>query len=87
LSLASGTSVIGIGGFTGSDPAPTLEQFQAWVAAGEVRYFVPGSDGGMGRGGPQANGSAADITTWVEQSFTTVSIGGETVYDLDLPNE
>ncbi|HXV94821.1 MAG TPA: hypothetical protein VD813_16065, partial [Pseudonocardia sp.] len=48
LQLASGTAVIGIGGFNGSDPAPTLAEFQAMVAAGEVRYYV---DGGGPLGG------------------------------------
>ncbi len=56
LELASGTSVMGIGGFTGSDPAPTLAQFQAAVAAGDVRYFVGGESGG----GPPGRGGAAD---------------------------
>ncbi len=50
LALDSGTDVIGIGGFSGSDPAPTLEQFQALVAAGQVRYYVAGA----GPGGPGA---------------------------------
>ncbi|HVH25087.1 MAG TPA: glycosyltransferase family 39 protein [Pseudonocardia sp.] len=50
LALASDTTVMSIGGFSGSDPAPTLAQFQAYVAAGEVRYFVVG--GGPGGGGP-----------------------------------
>ncbi|WP_232666255.1 ArnT family glycosyltransferase [Pseudonocardia sp. TRM90224] len=49
LALASGTSVMSIGGFSGRDPAPTLEQFQAYVAAGDVWYFVDG-----GRGDPAA---------------------------------
>jgi hypothetical protein len=40
--LASEASVIAIGGFTGSDPAPTLEQFEAHVAAGEIHYFIAG---------------------------------------------
>ncbi|MFL6098962.1 MAG: hypothetical protein ACJ71T_03295 [Actinomycetales bacterium] len=34
--LASGESVMPIGGFNGSDPSPTLAQFKAWVAAGEI---------------------------------------------------
>ena len=50
LALASDTTVMSIGGFSGSDPAPTLAQFQAYVAAGEVHYFVVG--GGPGGGGP-----------------------------------
>ena len=49
--LASGQPVMAIGGFTGSDPSPTLAQFQAWVAAGDVHYFVAGGGFGGGRGG------------------------------------
>lgn len=51
LELASDTSVIGIGGFMGSDPAPTLAQFKSYVATGQVRYFVVGGMfGGPGGG-------------------------------------
>jgi 4-amino-4-deoxy-L-arabinose transferase-like glycosyltransferase len=68
LQLASGVPVMPIGGFIGSDPAPTLAQFRAEVAAGQVRYFVVGGgpDGGMGgpgravvAGGGQAGGAPA----------------------------
>jgi 4-amino-4-deoxy-L-arabinose transferase-like glycosyltransferase len=103
LALSSGTDVMIIGGFTGSDPAPTLEQFQADVAAGKVRYFVEG--GGMfGRGGADRSDGTADgdrarpmggpggrggtssaITTWVQQTFTSSTVGGRTVYDLSRP--
>ena len=31
-----------IGGFNGSDPAPTLAQFQDVVADGEIHYFIAG---------------------------------------------
>ena len=31
-----------IGGFNGSDPSPTLAQFQAYVAAGKIHYFIGG---------------------------------------------
>src|SRR6185295_17032019 len=40
LQLASGKAVLAIGGFTGSDPSPTLAEFQAYVQAGEVRYYL-----------------------------------------------
>jgi 4-amino-4-deoxy-L-arabinose transferase-like glycosyltransferase len=56
LALASDTTVMSIGGFSGSDPAPTLTQFQAYVAAGDVHYFVVG--GGPGGGAP--GGTAGD---------------------------
>ena len=84
LALASDTTVMSIGGFSGSDPAPTLEQFQADVAAGRIHYFiVGGGPGGAGFGGPgQNSGSAGAITTWVTQHFTSTTVGGRTVYDL-----
>jgi 4-amino-4-deoxy-L-arabinose transferase-like glycosyltransferase len=79
LELKTGASVMAIGGFTGSDNSPTLAQFQAYVADGEVRYFIPGD-----RHGPPGgrSGSASDITTWVQQNFTPTDVGGTTVYDL-----
>jgi 4-amino-4-deoxy-L-arabinose transferase-like glycosyltransferase len=60
LQLASGVPVMPIGGFIGSDPAPTLAQFQQDVAAGQVRYFVVGGGpGGMAGGPGGAPGGAA----------------------------
>ncbi len=59
LQLASGRPVMGIGGFTGSDPAPTLAQFKQWVAQGMVRYYLvggPGGPGGLGGPGGRAGG-------------------------------
>ncbi len=44
--LASEEPVMAIGGFNGSDPSPTLAQFQAYVAAGEIHYFIAGGGGG-----------------------------------------
>ena len=82
LQLASGVSVMGIGGFSGSDPAPTLARFQRYVAAGEVRYYV---GGGM-LGGPMGgDGSAGSIGSWVRAHFTAISVAGQTVYDLSKP--
>ena len=37
MELRTGTAVMAIGGFMGSDPSPTLEQFQAYVANGDIR--------------------------------------------------
>jgi len=80
LELKTGKSLMAIGGFTGGDPAPTLARFQQYVADGQVRYFLADS----GRGGPfgHRSGSAADITAWVEKTFTKSDVGGTTVYDL-----
>ena len=55
LQLASGEPVIALGGFSGSDPAPTLAEFRTAVTAGRVRYDVEGG----GPGGPGARDAAA----------------------------
>ncbi|UEJ83826.1 glycosyltransferase family 39 protein [Brachybacterium halotolerans subsp. kimchii] len=67
LQLASGRSVMPIGGFNGTDPAPGLGRFQELVREGRVRWFV-GDDG--------------EIGSWVAQHYPGRSVGGETVYDL-----
>jgi 4-amino-4-deoxy-L-arabinose transferase-like glycosyltransferase len=84
LELASGASVMAIGGFSGSDPAPTLAQFEADVQAGDVHYFIagggPGGGGGFGGGG--GTDAAGQITAWVQSHYKSTTIGGTTVYDL-----
>src|SRR5678815_168052 len=40
LELSTGTPVMAIGGFSGSDPAPTLGQFQDDVAQHKVAYYI-----------------------------------------------
>lgn len=81
LELKTGSPLMAIGGFTGGDPSPTLAQFQQYVADGQVRYFLAGT-GGRGGPGGHRSGSAGDITTWVEQNFTRLDVGGAVVYDL-----
>ncbi|MEU3370774.1 glycosyltransferase family 39 protein [Streptomyces sp. NPDC006660] len=80
--LATQKPVMAIGGFNGSDPSPTLTQFQAYVAQGKIHYFVA-SGGGMMGGGGRASGSA--ISSWVESSFRKVTAGTATFYDLTSP--
>ncbi|MEU9820833.1 glycosyltransferase family 39 protein [Pseudonocardia alni] len=85
MMLAAGgdTAVMAIGGFSGSDPSPTLEQFRQYVAQGEVRYFVgAGERGGPGGG---RGGTGAEITAWVAQHYTATTVDGTTVYDLSAP--
>lgn len=83
LELNTGASVMSIGGFNGGDNSPTLEQFQDYVSAGQIRYFIV-SDGPGGRGGGPGHdsGSGSAITTWVQQHFSAQDIGGTEVYDL-----
>ena len=83
LELASGgKAVMAMGGFTGSDPAPTLAEFEQWARAGDITYYIAG--GGMG-GGPGGQGSSSQITAWAEAHYKSATIGGETVYLLLQP--
>lgn len=82
LQLGTQLPVMAIGGFNGSDPSPTLAQFEAYVKAGKIHYFLASSQGGGGMG---ASGSASQITAWVQASYTSVTIGGSTFYDLTQP--
>lgn len=77
--LATGEPVMAIGGFNGTDPSPTLAQFQEYVAEGKIHYFVSG--GGMGGGGGDS-GTSAQIATWVAENFEEVTAGTATFYDL-----
>ena len=79
--LASGEPVMAIGGFNGTDPAPTLAQFEKDVAEGKIHYFIAGGGAGV-RGPGGGGGDASAITSWVESHFTSTTIGGVTVYDL-----
>ncbi|BAD60174.1 glycosyltransferase family 39 protein [Nocardia farcinica] len=81
LQLATELPVMPIGGFNGSDPSPTLEQFQQYVRDGEIHYFIGG-----GRGGPGGSTSESSrISTWVEENFTPTVVDGVTLYDLTTP--
>jgi hypothetical protein len=82
LQLGTGLPVMAIGGFNGSDPSPTLAQFQAYVAEGKIHYFASGGGFGGQQGGSQ---SSSAIASWVQQNFTAVTIGGSTFYDLTVP--
>lgn len=81
--LATGLPVMAIGGFNGSDPSPTLAEFQQLVAEGKIHYFVGGGMGG-GRGMQSNGGSSAssEIATWVQENFTAQTVDGVTLYDL-----
>ena len=78
LELATGGEpVMAIGGFNGTDPAPTLAEFEALVAQHKIHYYIGANSESFGGG----RGSSA-IASWVASHFTKETIGGITVYDL-----
>jgi hypothetical protein len=81
LELASGTSVMSLGGFNGTDPAISLTAFEKLVAAGKVHYYIADGQGFIGSTAADTS-TAYQIQQWVESHFTAKTIGGTTVYDL-----
>ena len=77
--LATEEPVMPIGGFNGSDPSPTLAEFQEYVADGDIHWFIASSTGANGSSGSNAS---AEIASWVEQNFTAQTVDGVTLYDL-----
>jgi 4-amino-4-deoxy-L-arabinose transferase-like glycosyltransferase len=84
LELSTDTAVMAIGGFGGSDPVPTLGEFQQDVANHRIGYYVaPSADhrpGGFG-----GRSAHTDIADWVAATFTPMTVGPDTVYDLAAP--
>ncbi|XVQ83238.1 ArnT family glycosyltransferase [Microbispora siamensis] len=67
LILSTGEPVIAMGGFTGSDPAMTVEKLQRYVAEGKLTYILIG-DGGFG----PSRGASSEVTAWVKAHGTQV---------------
>lgn len=88
LILRSGQPVMAMGGFIGSDPAPTLEQLQGLVESGKLRFVLEGG----GRGG--WFGRDGGRSQWVAQNCAVVDPaayggatgagGDQTLYDCRL---
>ncbi len=85
LELSSGEPVMAIGGFNGQGGNISLATFTAYVARGDIHYFIASGTGGGGGPGGTTNSDSA-ITSWVESHFTATTIGGQTVYDLSSPS-
>jgi len=90
LEIASGTSVMAVGGWSG-DPVPTLQQFIDDVRAGKLSYYV---EAGRGPNSPGVNGKVIrselhtashtrEISDWVAAHYPGTFVGGSTVYRLN----
>ena len=68
---SGGKAAIGMGGFTGDDPAMSLAQIKSYIASGKLHYVLVGGGGmGGGPGGGQANAAA---TAYVTSTCSVVS--------------
>lgn len=79
LQLASSKAVLPLGGFNGTDPAPTLEQFQLLVQEGRICLLVWHQDH---LDLPGRSSDLLEISRWVKSRFSSTLIDGATVYDL-----
>jgi len=80
--LAAGAPVMAVGGFNGTDPAPTLAEFRQFVADGQIHYYLRAKMmfGLTGHG--SGSHDAADIGEWVESHYKPIRVDGVAVYDL-----
>jgi hypothetical protein len=79
LEVASGTSVMAIGGWS-RDPVPTLQTFIDDVHTGKIAFYVEAGRGAVGRARSAAHGR--DIAQWVAGHYAGAVIGESTVYRL-----
>ncbi len=83
--LASGAPVMAIGGFNGTDPSPTLEQFIRYVDDGQIHYFIEGRMmiGRWSSGQQQANRRRSPNGS--RRTIPRRTVDGIAVYDLTQP--
>jgi 4-amino-4-deoxy-L-arabinose transferase-like glycosyltransferase len=89
IALQSGRNVINMGGFMGSDPAPSLARLKSFIDSGQLQYVLlsnggsGGAPGGRTGGGPGASTSAAtskaisERDAWIEAHGTVVHVSDE----------
>lgn len=80
--LAAGVPVMAVGGFNGTDPAPTLDEFRTLVADGRIHYFIESRIMASSRTDHGGSDAAVDIADWVAKNFVPRIVGGTVVYDL-----
>jgi 4-amino-4-deoxy-L-arabinose transferase-like glycosyltransferase len=66
LIIETGLPVMAMGGFSGTDPAITIDQLQSLAEQGKVKYFMLGGMGGRGRG------QTSEVTAWIQQNCQVV---------------
>jgi hypothetical protein len=74
--LATGSPVMAVGGFYGSDPTPTLKAFQQLVAEGRIAGLILGAL----PPGCQRGTESQRIVDWVQQTYKSTPYGSLTYY-------
>jgi 4-amino-4-deoxy-L-arabinose transferase-like glycosyltransferase len=79
IALQSKREAIDMGGFMGSDPAPSLSKLRSLIESGELHYVLLSGSGATGFGRRQASSTAATIAArdaWVRSHGTVVHSAG-----------
>ena len=77
IELATGLPVMAMGGFSGSDPTPTLAELQSYVRAGQLRFVILGGGGG-GPGWQPTRAVISERNAWISANCTVVDSGSGT---------
>lgn len=82
--LAARAPVMAVGGFNGTDPAPTLQEFRALVDDGAIHYFIRSRimAGRFGGHIPSGSRAATEIAEWVQTHYNPINVDDTTIYDL-----
>ncbi|PKG21820.1 glycosyltransferase family 39 protein [Niallia nealsonii] len=65
IMLNTDYAVMAMGGFGGSDPAPTVEELEKMADDGEIKYFLISGQGMGGSGN-------SDVTSWIQENCEEV---------------
>jgi 4-amino-4-deoxy-L-arabinose transferase-like glycosyltransferase len=68
--IATGLPIMALGGFSGNDQTLSVTEFEAQVAAGDVRYVLVGAPGG-----PVASASRNNVIRWARTNCASITIG------------
>jgi 4-amino-4-deoxy-L-arabinose transferase-like glycosyltransferase len=80
--IATDENVVGMGGFSGRDPAPSVDQLSTWVQEGKLKFILTGGRGGGMRGA----GEVSDRSTWIQENCKPVlTAGSETLNECTAP--
>lgn len=95
--IGSDETVISMGGFGGTDDAPSVDQLARWSADGTMRFVLSGSGGGFGglMGGSNDGGHMQERHDWIDRHCAKVDpkdygassdsaagmMGAQTLYD------
>ena len=79
LQIETNRPIMPIGGFAGTDPSPTLQEFKDHVEDADICYFLGHDEFLATQTGPSA---VVEISKWVTANFESEEVDGQRLYDL-----